>query len=167
MASGLDAAQSISEHAMALDGTHSQLEQRLAAASPALLGGALLSPRSASFHQRFEVGVNETLHATVPCALHTRSGLRPGVLHVTSRHVCFESGMHASAYTVLPLTSIAAVETCRDPLFHLIPNAVRLSVDDGSALIFASLDDRDEAAALLGRAIAPLRADAAAAVSVG
>ena len=151
MASGLDAGQSISEHAMALDGVQLQLYQRLSSAAPNLLGGSLLSPRTERFQQRFEVGVSETLIRTFSCALHFRNGLRPGVLHVSSRFLCFESALHAQAYTKLPLSSVLSVETCRDPLFHLIPNAVRASLDDGSQLVFASLEDREEVCALLGK----------------
>ena len=95
--------------------------------------------------------MNETLIRTFSCALHFRNGLRPGVLHVSSRFLCFESALHAQAYTKLPLSSVLSVETCRDPLFHLIPNAVRASLDDGSQLVFASLEDREEVCALLGK----------------
>ena len=154
MASGLDAGQSIAEHAMALDAVQGLLEQRLSAACPQLLSGGMLSPRTANFQQRFEVGVNEALLGAFGCALHYSHGLRQGVLHVSERHLCFEAASYAAAYTKLPLSSIASVEPCRDPLFHLIPNAIRVSADDGSALVFASFVHRDEAHALLMKAIA-------------
>ena len=173
MASGLDAAQSISEHGMALDGVERLLERNLSQACPALLHeSGLLSPRTANFQQRFEVGVHETLLGTFGCALHFAHGLRHGVLHVSTRHLCFEASNHAAAYTKLPLGSITSVEPCRDPLFHLIPNAIKVSAlgggefapdrgtfgvaggSGGSTAVFASFAHRDEALALITRATA-------------
>ena len=103
---------------------------------------------------RFEVGVNESLLGAFACALHYGHGLRHGVLHVSSRHVCFESATHAAASTKVALSRVATVEKCRDPLFHLIPNAIRLGLDDGGSLTFASVDHRDEAYALLSKVVA-------------
>lgn len=155
MASGLDAGQSISDHAMALDAVQQQLESRLADACPQLLKGGLMSPRTANFQQRFEVGVNETLLGAFGCALHFDHGLHQGVLHISSRHLCFEAANYSAAYAKLPLSEVRAVEPCRDPLFHIIPNSVRVSVGDGSPpLVFASFMHRDEAVELLGNAVA-------------
>lgn len=157
LASGLDARQSVTEHAMALDTVQALVEERLSAACPTLLRSAMMSPRTANFQQRFEVGVNETLLGAFPCALHAaahaRLGLRQGVLHVSTRHLCFEAALFAAAYTKLPLSRVASVEGCRDPLFHLIPNAIKLSLDDGSALTFASFQHRDEALALVSECV--------------
>jgi len=179
MAAGLDAAQSISEHGMALDGVEALLEQRLASACPALLRSGLLSPRTTNFQQRFEVGVNEVLLGAFGCALHLGHGLRQGVLHVSTRHLCFEAANHAQAFTRLPLSELTLVEPCRDPLFHLIPNAIKVSWSGGrdgaraegggggssaalapsivagdasGSLVFASFAHRDEALALIRRA---------------
>ena len=130
---------------MALGTVQALVEERLAEACPTLLRSAALSPRTANFQQRFEVGVNETLLGAFPCALHTSFGLRQGVLHVSTRHICFEAMLFAAAYTKLPLVRITVVEACRDPLFHLIPNTIRLVLDDGTSLVFASFQHRDEA----------------------
>ena len=37
-----------------------------------------------------------------------------------------------------PGKSITAIKNVNDPLFHLIPNAIRIAVEDGSSLTFAS-----------------------------
>ena len=170
LAAGLNTRQSVNEHAMALDTVQALIEQRLGEACPSLLRSALLSPRTATFQQRFEVGVNETLIGVYPCALHAAApspthsglgspgprglhGLRQGVLHVSTRHLCFEAALFASAYTKLPLGRVVSVEGCRDPLFHLIPNAIRINLDDGSTLVFASFQNRDEALALLSECV--------------
>ena len=162
MASGLDAGQSIAEHAMALDAVQLQIEQQLAHACPALLKGGFLSPRTANFRMRFELGVNETLLAAIPCALHDGRGLRQGVLHASSHHLCFEAPLFAAAFTKLPLTRVVALEPCRDPLFHLIPNALRIDLSDGPPLTFASFAARDEALALLRSCVAAEAPGAAA-----
>ena len=146
---GDDASQSIAEHAQALDTVQALVDERLSTACPQLLRSALLSPRTVAFQQRFEVGVGETLLGFFPCALSSTDGLRQGTLHISTRHLCFEASHFAAAYTKLPLARIASVEGCRDPFFHLIPNALRLCLDDGSTLAFASVQHRDEALALL------------------
>ena len=155
---------------MVLDTVQALIEQRLGEACPSLLRSALLSPRTATFQQRFEVGVNEALIGVFPCALHAAApspthsglgspgprglhGLCQGVLHVSTRHLCFEAALFASAYTKLPLGRVVSVEGCRDPLFHLIPNAIRINLDDGSTLVFASFQHRDEALALLSECV--------------
>ena len=154
MASGLDAGQSIAEHAAAIDAVQELVIRRLELACPQLLTGGLLSPRSATFQLRFEVAINETLAGAFPCAMHFRGGLHQGVLHVTTRQICFEARLEAEAYMELPLTRIAGVKPCNDPLFHLIPNALHVAVDDGSHLVFASFNsNRDEAHALLARSL--------------
>lgn len=153
LAAGLDARQSVAEHAAALDMVQALVEGRLSEACPALLRSTMMSPRTANFQQRFEVGVNEELLGAFPCALHSGLGLRQGVLHVSTRHVCFEAALFASAYTKLPIERITSVEAKNDPLFHLIPNAIRLCLDDGSMLHFASFQHREEALALLAESV--------------
>ena len=170
LAAGLNTRQSVNEHAMVLDTVQALIEQRLGEACPSLLRSALLSPRTATFQQRFEVGVNEALIGVFPCALHAAApspthsglgspgprglhGLCQGVLHVSTRHLCFEAALFASAYTKLPLGRVVSVEGCRDPLFHLIPNAIRINLDDGCTLVFASFQHRDEALALLSECV--------------
>ena len=74
---------------MALDDVQKLVEGKLAAACPQLQEARLLSPRTANFQQRFEVGVNETLLGAFPCALQYQTGLRHGVLYVSSGHICF------------------------------------------------------------------------------
>ena len=86
LASQLDARQSIGEHAMALDAVHALVEARLSDACVQLREARLLSPRTANFQQRFEVGVNETLLGAFPCALQYMAGLRHGVLYVSNPH---------------------------------------------------------------------------------
>ena len=85
--------------------------------------------------------------------MHARGGLHPGVLHVSTRHLCFESALHTAALTKLPLAAVASVELCRDPLFHLIPNGVRVTTSEGTALVFASLIDREATHAMLNAAM--------------
>jgi len=156
MASGLDAQQSITEHAMALDAVQALVEERGHSAVPQLMSAALLSPRTANFQQRFEVGVNETLLGSFPCALHYQAALRQGVLHVSTRHVCFETSLFPAANTKLPLIRVQAVERARDPVFHVMPNALRLALDDGGALALGAFEDRDDAYGLLRRCIKSL-----------
>jgi hypothetical protein len=100
LASDLDAQQSIAEHAAALEAVQSLVEQRLRAASEPLSTTKVHSPRTANFHTRFEVGVNETLLGAFPCALHFMSGLRQGVLYVSSGHLCFETALFPAANTI-------------------------------------------------------------------
>ena len=156
MASDLDAQQSITEHAMALDAVQGLVEERGTSAVPQLMKARLLSPRTANFQQRFEVGVNETLLGSFPCAIHFQAALRQGVLHVSTRHVCFETSLFPAANTKLPLLRIAAVERARDPIFHVMPNAVRIALDDGGALVLGSFEDRDDAYGLLRRCVKSL-----------
>ena len=52
------------------------------------------------------------------------------------------------------LARIRAVERCRDPVFHLMPTALRVLVDDGAPLTFGSFEDREEAYALIRRLLA-------------
>ena len=115
------------------------------------------SPRTANFHARFEVGVNETLLGAYPCALHFTAGLRQGVLYVSSGHLCFETAIYPAANTKLPFCRISTAERCRDPVFHLIPNSIRLVLTDGTPpLTFASFHppaSRDEAIELLSRCL--------------
>ena len=138
---------------MALDAVQGLVEGRLASACVQLQEARLLSPRTANFQQRFEVGVNETLLGAYPCALQYMTGLRHGVLYVSSGHVCFETTLCAAANTKLALSRVASVERCRDPVFRLIPNSIKLHVDDGTTLHLASFQHRDEAHALLTRCL--------------
>ena len=71
---------------MALDAVHALVEARLSDACVQLREARLLSPRTANFQQRFEVGVNETLLGAFPCALQYMAGLRHGVLYVSNPH---------------------------------------------------------------------------------
>jgi hypothetical protein len=143
----------LAEHAVALDAVQQLVEDRVSDGCPALFRGGMLSPRTARFQQRFEVGVNETLLGSFACALHFQHGLRPGELHVSTRHICFETAAFPAAHTKLPLARVQTVERCRDPLFHLIPNAVSLGLDDGTSLVLASFQDREEAHGLLARCV--------------
>ena len=162
------------------------MEARLADASTQLREARLLSPRTANFQQRFEVGatetrlaayislylpispcislylppqvgVNETLLGAFPCArLHgagVGAALRHGVLYVSTGHLCFETTLCAAANTKLPLSRVASLERSRDPVFHLIPNALKLHLEQGGALLFAAFQHRDEAHALLARCL--------------
>ncbi len=133
-----------------------QVEERLRAASEALGATKVHSPRTANFHTRFEVGVNETLLGAFPCALHFMGGLRQGVLYVSSGHLCFETALFPAANTKLALSRVLAAERCRDPVFHLIPNSLRLQLDAEQALTFASFHpaaQRDECMALVLRCL--------------
>lgn len=153
MASDLDALQSITEHSMALDAVQALVEERLVASAPQLQHARLLSPRTADFQQRFEVGVNETVLGSFPCAIHFRGALRHGVLHVSTRHVCFETNLHRAASTKVPLLRVSAVERHRDPVFHLVPNAIKLGLEEGAPLVFGAFPDRDEVFDLLCRCV--------------
>lgn len=99
------------------------------------------------------MGVNETLLGAFPCALHYLAGLRHGVLYVSTGHLCFETTLCAAANTKLPLSRVASLERSRDPVFHLIPNAIKLYLDQGEVLQFAAFQHRDEAHALLTRCL--------------
>jgi len=149
LAGELDTSQSIDEHAAALDAVHAQVAQRLSSACSELRDAGLLSPRTANYQSRFEVGVNEVLLDTFPCALHYMGGLRAGVLYVSTGHLCFETSTHAAANAKLPLARITGAEKTRDPVFHLFANSIRVLVDDGAALHFTSFEHRDEALALI------------------
>ena len=59
----------------------------------------------------------------------------------------------AAANTKLPLSRVASLERSRDPVFHLIPNAIKLYLDQGEVLQFAAFQHRDEAHALLTRCL--------------
>ena len=59
----------------------------------------------------------------------------------------------AAANTKLPLKRVASIERCRDPVFRLIPNSIKLHLDDGALLHLASFQHRDEAHALLTRCL--------------
>ena len=104
-----------------------------------------------------QVGVNETLLGAFPCArLHgagVGAALRHGVLYVSTGHLCFETTLCAAANTKLPLSRVASLERSRDPVFHLIPNALKLHLEQGGALLFAAFQHRDEAHALLTRCL--------------
>lgn len=147
LASQLDARQSIAEHAMALDAVHALVEARLSGACVQLRDARLLSPRTANFQQRFEVGVNEALLGAFPCALQQPAGLRHGVLYVSSGHVCFETPLCAAANTKLPLSRVASLERCHDP-FRRLPDAIKMHLDDGGLLHLAAFQHRDEVHAL-------------------
>ena len=149
LAGELDTSQSIDEHAAALDAVHAQVAGRLSSACSELRDAGLLSPRTANYQSRFEVGVNEVLLDTFPCALHYMGGLRAGVLYVSTGHLCFETSTHAAANAKLPLARITGAEKTRDPVFHLFANSIRVLVDDGAALHFTSFEHRDEALALI------------------
>ena len=133
----------------ALDAVHAQVAERLSSACSELRDAGLLSPRTANYQSRFEVGVNEVLLDTFPCALHYMGGLRAGVLYVSTGHLCFETSTHAAANAKLPLARITGAEKTRDPVFHLFANSIRVLVDDGAALHFTSFEHRDEALALI------------------
>ncbi|KAL1526000.1 hypothetical protein AB1Y20_020824 [Prymnesium parvum] len=147
------AEQSIKEHAIALDAVEALVRERLDGAAPQLMKAHLLSPRTVSVQKRFELGVNETLLATFPCALHHQAALRQGVLHVSTRHACFETPLFPAANLKLPLLRIRAVERARDPVFHLLPNALRLTLENGDAVVLASLQDREDAYGVLRRCL--------------
>ena len=71
--------------------------------------------------------------------------------------VCFEAALFAASYTKLPLAAVRAAEACRDPLFHIFPNAIRLCLEDGRPdITFASFQHRDEALQLLTRCLGAL-----------
>ena len=129
--------QSISEHVTALDAVANAVDERLASKCPQLLRSSMLSPRTFNFQQRFQVGFNEMLLGTFPCAIDSGMGLRQGVLHVSTHHVCFEAALFAASYTQIPLASILSIEGCRDPFFHLFPNSIKLGLDKGGSITFA------------------------------
>ena len=97
--------------------------------------------------------MNETLLGAFPCALHHLAGLRHGVLYVSTGHLCFETTLCAAANTKLPLSRVASLERSRDPVFHLIPNAIKLHLEQGDVLHFAAFQHCDEAHALLARCL--------------
>ena len=99
------------------------------------------------------MGLNETLLGAFPCALQFMHGLRHGVLYVSTAHLCFETTHLAAANTKVPMSRVLHAERARDPVFHLIPNAMRLHLEDGASLHFASFHSRDDAYALLTRCL--------------
>ena len=93
----------------------------------------LLSPRTANYQSRFEVGVNEVLLDTFPCALHYMGGLRAGVLYVSTGHLCFETSTHAAAESEGPRRSGGAV----------VPKTTYHGSDAAAALASGALAARD------------------------
>ena len=53
---------------------------------------------------------------------------------MSTGHLCFETTLCAAANTKLPLSRVASLERSRDPVFHLIPNAIKLHLDQGDVL---------------------------------
>ena len=160
MASDLDAYQSIVEHAAALDAVQRLVHERLGAACPLLSAGPPTSPRTAQFRSRFAVSPDETLLGSYPCALHYLNGLRQGVLYVSSRHLCFETSLFPSANTKLPLSRVHSAECCRDPVFHLVPNSIKVRHGDSETLCLASFHpstQRDDAIEVIRSLIGSVR----------
>ena len=109
------------------------------------------------FDQQFMQPFCPTFLTTADASRHSLFSDMSGVLYVSSGHICFETSLFPAANTKLALPRITGAERCRDPIFHLIPNSVRLVLDaDMPPLVFAAFHptaQRDECIAMVQRCL--------------